>query len=99
MCSGRLIASNTSRRGASNSRVMRISRSDGVVTAKVSLFFAVPAAMGSLLALQRLQITFEPVEARLPQFAVALGPVGNLFERRRFEATRPPLRLAGARDQ
>src|SRR6476661_6614035 len=45
MCSGLPMASNRRWRGPSNRRVMRISRSDGVVTAKLPLFGALLAAI------------------------------------------------------
>src|SRR3954471_10831581 len=99
MCSGLLIASKTRRRGASNRRVMRISRSGGVVTLKVSLFLAACTAMSLLLGLQRLQIVLEPIEPRLPHRPVALGPLRNLLERRSLETAGTPLRVAAAADQ
>src|SRR5918995_6596595 len=99
MCSGLLIASNTRCRGASNTRVMRISRSPGVVTSKVSLFAALLTAMSLLLCFQFLQIDFEAVQTAFPERPIALRPVSDLLERSRFQTARPPLRVAAAGDQ
>src|SRR5688500_9371454 len=98
-CSGLVIASNTSRRGASNRRVMRISTSDGVVTWKVSLFATRATTMCFLLRLQFQQIGLEPIEALLPDVPVGLRPLGHVLERLRMDPARPPLRLAAADDQ
>src|SRR5688572_26137045 len=101
-CSGFVRASKTRWRGASNTRVITMSVSDGVVTLKVRLFAALLADMGFLLRVpgfHLLQVGVEAFETRLPDVAVALGPVGHLLEWGRLDAARPPLRLAPARDQ
>ena len=51
------------------------------------------------LRLQDFEIVVEPIEALLPQAAIAFEPVVNAFQRGRFEPAGPPLRLAAARDQ
>src|SRR5829696_3064594 len=99
MCSGLVMASNTSARGASKSRVMRISRSDGVVTVKVALFAAVLAGMSLLLVFQLLQVGVESIETGFPDRAVPLGPVGNVLEGRRLDPARAPLRFPAAGDE
>src|SRR5580765_3557821 len=96
MCSGLDIASNTSRRGASNRRVMRISRFDGVVSANVSLFAALLTAMSLLLRFEFLQIDFQSIEPLLPGGAVALDPFGDVLQRRGPQAAGAPLRFAPA---
>src|SRR6185436_2736386 len=98
-CSGLLIASNTRWRGASNRRVIRISRSDGVVTLKVSLFATRPPTMFLLLRFEMLQVGVQAIEPLFPDGAVALGPLGDLLERRRLQAAWPPLRFPSTRDQ
>src|SRR5687767_5522984 len=98
-CSGFVMASNTRRLGASNRRVSTISRSDGVVALKVSLFATMPAAMFLLLGCKFLQVGFETIETLFPDDAVPLGPVRHFLERRRFEAARPPLGLASPDDE
>src|SRR5688572_16831078 len=99
MCSGLLIASNTRCRGAANTRIIRISRSDGVVTVNDPLFATVPAAMFLLLGLQLLDIRLEAIEALFPHRAIALGPLGHFLEPGRFQPARSPLRLTAARDE
>src|SRR5687767_2196305 len=100
MCSGFVMASNTSSRGASKSRVMRISRSDGKVILNESLFAAGWLAnMGLLLGFQMLQICVERVEAPLPEDAIALGPLGDFLDRSGLQPARPPLRFPSARDE
>src|SRR5438270_8635399 len=98
MCSHELCASNTRSRGASNTRVITISRSDGVV----SVVLWLPVAAISLLlssSLDPLQVLVQSVVALLPESAVPLGPLGHLFERSRFEPSRAPLALPAPRDQ
>src|SRR6266545_2985239 len=99
MCSGLLIASNTRWRGASNRRVIRISRSDGVVTVKVSLFAALLTAMFLLLRFELLPIGIEPIATLFPDRAIAVGPVGHLPERARLGPAGPRLRRPSSRDQ
>src|SRR5262245_27604345 len=94
-CSGLVHASNSSRRGAANTRVSTISRSEGNVSV-IALFLA---STSLLLCLQLSQIFVEAVEALLPEAAVALEPVHRVLHRGRFQPARPPLRLAAARDQ
>src|SRR5262245_17209983 len=93
------MASNTRRAGASNRRVRTISRSEGVVTLKVSLFAARTAGMSLLLRFQVLQVHLELVEASLPDVAIALRPLGDLLERARLDPAGPPLGLAALGDE
>ena len=46
-----------------------------------------------------LQVDVEPVEAGVPEGAVALHPLGGLPQRPGLEAARAPLGVAAARDQ
>src|SRR5262249_14055778 len=96
-CSGLVQASQTSRRGASTTRVMTTSRSDGVVNVVTPTLLA--AAILPLLLLQVFEVLIQPFEARVPEAAKVLGPLGDLLERRRPEPAGAPLRLAPARDQ
>src|SRR5271170_5846565 len=89
MCSGCVQSLNTSRRGASMTRVMTSSPFAALV----------PRATALLLALQFGQIGFQAVEALFPEDPVMLQPVGGALERARFQPTRPPRRLAPANDQ
>src|ERR1700754_1121199 len=112
-CSALVMASKTRRRGASNTRVSTISRSDGVVTfralptrvsTRLLLFcrclgFHVSPCFGFFLRLQRLQVIVEPVEILVPEPAGILQPAVGLREGGRCDAARPPLRLPAARDQ
>jgi hypothetical protein len=93
------MASNTSRRGASKSRVNRISTSDGVVTVKLSLFAVPLPIMSCLLPFHFLKIGIQPVESLFPNVPVPLGPLGHVLERTRLEAAVPPLCLASAGDE
>src|SRR5262245_20773854 len=94
MSSGLDMASNTRRRGASKRRVMRISRSDGVVSSNVSLFAALLTGdMSELLRFEILQVDFQSIEPLLPRRAVALEPFRDVLQRCRPEAARAPLRL------
>src|SRR4029453_17880665 len=95
------MASKTRCRGASNRRVMTISRSDGVVTVKVLLFATLLTAMFLLLLFrfQFLEVTLEAIEPPFPDLAIALGPVGHFLQRAGFEPARAPLRFAAARDE
>src|SRR6188508_334281 len=99
MCSGLLIASNTRWRGASKTRVRRISHSDGVVTAKLSLFTALPTGMSLLLCFEFLQVRVQTIEALLPDGPISLRPLGHFLERRRVEPAGPPLGITSPDDQ
>ena len=46
-----------------------------------------------------LQIGLEPIQTLLPDFAEALGPFGDVLDRRRLNAAGAPLRIAVARDE
>src|SRR5436309_3073082 len=98
MCSGLVIASKSRWRGASKSRVKRISRSDGVVTLKLTLLAARLTAMFFLLRFELVQIGIEAIETLFPDRAIALGPVGHVLERPRLEPAGPPLGQALSRD-
>src|SRR5438093_4002619 len=98
MCSHELCASNTRSRGASNSRVDTISRSDGVVTVSVLLPLATIAFLLSSI-LELLQVLVQPVVALLPEASVPLGPLGDLPERPGLEPGGPPLPLPSSCDQ
>src|SRR6266571_817677 len=98
MCSHEACASNTRSRGASKTRVMTISRSDGVVTV-IWLLPLAPIALLLSSSLDLLQVLVQPVVALLPEAAVRLGPLGYLLQRPRFEPGRPPLTLPSPRDQ
>src|SRR5712691_1181219 len=98
MCSHEVCASNTRSRGASKTRVMTISRSDGVVT--VSWLLSLPPIVLLLSStLELVQVLVQPVVALLPEAAVPLGPLGDLLERPRLEPGGPPLPLPAPRDQ
>src|SRR6185436_7851897 len=92
-----VIASNTRRRGASNTRVIKISVSDGSVTSS----FPLPrfSDMTVLLFLELFEQVVEFQEARFPHLAVALEPVGRLAKRRHDEPARAPLCVATPRDE
>src|SRR5262245_59512860 len=94
MCSGLVNISQTSARGASKSRVMRISQSDGVVI--TSLFFALILLV---LLLQRFQVVVEAIEAFLPEPPIPLDVAGDLLKRLGVQSTRAPLRVASADDE
>src|SRR5579885_1222692 len=101
-CCGSVHAAQTSRRGASNTRVITISRSDGVLNRvrPISLFAATIVLLLLLfLLLQRFEVAVEPRVAGLPEAAVALGPLRHLPERRRLEPAGAELCLAATRDQ
>src|SRR5215217_8248377 len=97
-CSGLLIASKTRCLGASNTRVMTISRSDGVVVLNVSLFAARLTGMLLLLCVHFLQVTVETIEPLFPDVPVSLRPRGNFLQWRRLDPARPPLGFASAGD-
>src|SRR5688572_11874181 len=71
-CSGLVMASNTSARGASKTRVSRISLSEGRVTFSLPLLLA---SMAFLLRLQLFEQVVEALEVRFHLVAVALEPV------------------------
>src|SRR6476619_2587084 len=81
-CAGLVNASNTSCRGASNSRVISISRSDGVVKVVSPIVLVVIVV---LLRLQTVQVLVQPLVALVPEAAVALRPLRHLTQRRRLE--------------
>src|SRR5437899_1334916 len=95
-CSGLVVASKTSSRGASRTAVMTSSRSDGIDRVTTGLLFTV---MLSLLAFQLLQIVIELAHTLLPVLAIALHPVGDIFQWRRLQPAWPPLRLPPLRHQ
>src|SRR6266508_1747901 len=97
MCSHEVCASNTRSRGASKTRVMTISLSDGVVT--VSLLPLPPIALLLSSSLELLQVLVQPVVALLPEAAVPLGPLCDFLERPRLEPGRPPLPFSAPGDQ
>src|SRR5437870_5407966 len=96
MCSHELCASNTRSRGASNTRVETISRSDGVVT---SSFVLPPTSPPLSSSLELLQVLVQPVVALLPEASVPLGPLGDLLDGTGLQPGGPPLPLAPPRDQ
>src|SRR5438445_2512779 len=98
MCSHELCASNTRSRGASKTRVMTISRSDGVVTVSFLLPLS-PIALLLPSPLELVQVLIQPVVALLPETPVPLGPRGDLLERPRLQPGGPPLPLPAPRDQ
>src|SRR5687768_4495880 len=75
MCSQDVWASKTRSRGASNSRVMRISFSDGVVT-----FSSVLAAMTLLPSFHLFQVLVQTVVALLPELSVSFRPLGDVLD-------------------
>src|SRR5260221_924960 len=105
--SGLVNASNTSRRGASKSRVTWISRSLGVDTLKLSgkkMELPLPLlGSGTFVFLfrgfQLAQQSVEADEGSLPIFAVPLQPLGCFSEGARLELAWSPLRIAAGRDQ
>src|SRR5260370_16042559 len=109
------MASNARCRGASNIRVMTISRSDGVVIFRVLSILAstlllldwlrlvLPLALRSglrcLIGLQFFQIIVEAIEVLVPEAAEISEPAIDRPKRDRRDPARTPLRLAAARDQ
>src|SRR6266540_341867 len=98
MCSHEECASNTRSRGASKTRVMTISRSDGVVMVSFLLPLP-PIALLLSSSLELVQVLVKPVVGLFPEPPVPLGPLGNLLERSRLQAGRPPLPLPAPRDE
>src|SRR5919204_1775992 len=95
MRSGSSIVLKRSSRGASNTRVSSISRSEGSVS-----FSSLSLATTVLLpCLDLVQDLVQPLEALLPEAAVALDPLVGQAERCRVETSGPPLGLAAALDE
>src|ERR1700680_4640417 len=101
-CSALVQASKTRLRGASKMRVITISRSVGVVTLNVPVFF-----MGDLfsplrattffpLLLHLFQVVVQARKFPFPEAAKGLDPVSDILERNRNERARTPLRIAPA---
>src|ERR1700687_5275618 len=112
MCSGLVMTSNTKCRGASNTRVIAISRSDGgVIFSVLSTLVSTlplllcsnpgsfPRRLGRLFGFHFLQIAIEPFEILVPEPAEVSQPAIDLLERSRVDAAWAPLRLPPARDQ
>src|SRR5687768_13866666 len=96
--SGFVQASKTSSRGASNTRVIAISRSLGVVISS----FAALAIMALPFSLRRLELVeqrVEPLVVAFPDLPVVLEPLRRVRERLALDPRRPALRLAAARDE
>src|SRR5207253_101749 len=83
--------------GASKSRVVTISLSDGVVTFNLLPF--PPIAFLLSLSLEFVQVLVQPVVALLPEAPVPAHPLVDLLEWSRLEPSRPPLPLAASRDE
>src|SRR4029077_16389463 len=110
-CFGSVQAEKTSARGASNSRVPTIargspSRSTPLVAATFSfprVWLVIATLLNTLLVavlpLQLLQVGIQAIEALVEETPVMAEPVGDVLERARLDAARPPLRLTAARDQ
>src|SRR5438105_1076774 len=94
-CSALLIAENTSARGASNSRVRTIWRSEGVVTVNV---FGISSFL-TVFGLKLAQVGVQSVEALFPDRSIALHPVRDVLEPGWLEAARAPLRASALRNQ
>src|SRR4051794_18926573 len=79
----------------------RCARSAGAVVVVARRARIVPRrlAVRTFPGLQLAQVVVEAVEALLPAAAVLSDPVRDLAQGRRFEAARPPLRIAPAADQ
>src|SRR6266702_1651082 len=97
MCSHEVCASNTSSRGASNTRVMTNSRSPWVVTVSLLPLAGIAFLLSSSLEL--LQVLVQPVVALLPEFAVPLDPLVCFLQRPRLQPGRPPLPFPAPSDQ
>ena len=52
-----------------------------------------------LLSLQLVEILIQPVVALLPEAAIGLGPLGDVFQRLGPQAAGAPLSVAAARDE
>src|SRR3989442_7617883 len=88
MSAGSVIALNTSSRGASNSLVIRISRSDGRVTFVVALF---PAGMLSFLSFQVSKDLVQLIESLVQGAAIGIQPGVELLEGLRTDPVDPLL--------
>src|SRR6266516_2968804 len=98
MCSHEVCASNTRSRGASKTRVMTISRSEGVVTVSLLLPLS-PIALPLSSTLELLQVPVQPVVALFPEPAIPLDPLRDIPERTSLEPGGPPLPLPAPGDQ
>src|SRR6476469_1075534 len=78
-------------------RVATISRS--AVDAASLLLFSVAAMLLLLLCFQSTDVVFEAIEPGVPELPVLVEPLRGVFEGARFEAARPPLRVAPASDE
>src|SRR5688572_19766059 len=102
MCSQEVCASNTRSRGASNTRDITISRSDGVVVTSWFLplpLIVLPLSFPWSSSLELLQVVVQPVVALVPEAPVPLGPLGDLLERLGLEPCGPPLPLPTSHDE
>src|ERR1051325_1610369 len=90
-CFGSVHTAHTSSRGASSNRSPTISRS--------AVDDSFLPAMFLLLALQLVQIIFQPIEALVPHPAIISEPVVHRFECLGLDTAGTPLGLASARDQ
>src|SRR5580704_8925517 len=101
-CSALVQASNTILRGASKMRVITISRSVGVVTLNLPVFFrgdlfsSLRAPTFFLLLLHLFQVIVQAFKFAFPEAAKGLDPVSDILERNRNEGARTPLRIAPA---
>src|SRR5712692_820469 len=73
------------------------SRSVGFVAALALVLLT--TSMLLLLVFQLAQIVIQPIKALRPEPSVVFRPLGDVLKRVRLEATRPPLRLAAARNE
>src|SRR5204862_7732463 len=80
MRSGSVIALNTRSRGASNSLVIRISRSDGSVTFVVALLLAVAISFLLVFSFEVAKDIVELIESLVPPAAIRLQPRVELPE-------------------
>src|SRR6266566_9976494 len=79
---------------------MQISRSDGVVTLKLSLFAVLLPTMSLLLlCLQLLYVLVQSIKPLFPDLPVALGPIGHFFQGTGIDSTASPLRVPPLHDQ
>src|SRR5258708_17075318 len=87
-CSGSVQASQTRSRGASNTRVITISRPE-----MSSLGMLFPLAMSRLLFFLLAQIIAQAIESALPNVTILFLPVGNIPQVDRFAGPELPLRF------
>src|SRR6187401_1275535 len=97
MCLQLVYASKTSVRGASKVRVTTTSVSLGVVNVVACLFVA--GIFPPFLCVELCEIEVESLVALIPELPEIAGPFSDLFQRRRVQAARTPLRVSPARDQ